>query len=146
MDPEHPDSTHPRHDHERTDIRVRIVLIFCGAMVIVGLFIELIVSWGFTYLENHKIPGPPISVLAPPREFPPPPVLQVTPRLDLEQLRALEHSRLTEYAWADRQNNVVRIPVDRAMDIIAQRGLPVTPPAPKSPAKPEGGQNASSPR
>jgi hypothetical protein len=114
-------------------------------MVIIALFIQLAVSWGFTYLEQHKPVGRPISPLAPPREYAPPPRLQVTPRADLQQLEAKEHVLLHEYGWVDRQNNVVRIPIDRAMDLIAQRGLPAQKAAPKAPAK-SGGPNAPAAR
>ena len=32
---------------------------------------------------------------------------------------------LGSYDWVDQKNGVVRIPIDRAMDLVAQRGLPV---------------------
>jgi hypothetical protein len=32
--------------------------------------------------------------------------------------------KLNSYGWIDRSNGIVRIPIDRAMDLILQRGLP----------------------
>ncbi len=42
----------------------------------------------------------------------------------LRDLRATEDAALTTYGWVDRQNGVVHIPIDRAMDLLLQRGLP----------------------
>ena len=36
-----------------------------------------------------------------------------------------ENEVLGSYDWVDQKNGVVRIPIDRAMDLLAQRGLPV---------------------
>jgi hypothetical protein len=38
-----------------------------------------------------------------------------------------ENDVLESYDWVDQNNGVVRIPIDRAMDLVAQRGLPVLP-------------------
>lgn len=46
---------------------------------------------------------------------------------ELKQLRATENAILTTYGWVDRPNGVVRIPIDRAMEILLQRGLPTRP-------------------
>lgn len=54
----------------------------------------------------------------------PPPHLQMNPRDDLLALRAHEAKQLSSYGWLDRTNGVVRIPVERAMELILQRGLP----------------------
>ena len=45
----------------------------------------------------------------------------------LRQLRAMEEANLTTYGWADRKNGIVHIPIDRAIDLILQRGLPTRP-------------------
>ncbi|MGB6691889.1 MAG: hypothetical protein WBE76_28945 [Terracidiphilus sp.] len=57
-----------------------------------------------------------------------------TPRLqtddgneDLAELHAREDLLLDNYSWIDRSKGTVRIPVERAMELIAQRGLPVMP-------------------
>ena len=57
-----------------------------------------------------------------------------TPRLqtdngdqDLADLHQREDLLLNYYSWADQSKGTVRIPVERAMELIAQRGLPVAP-------------------
>jgi hypothetical protein len=57
-----------------------------------------------------------------------------TPRLenddgnqDLADLHVRESLLLDHYSWIDRSQGKVRIPIERAMELIAQRGLPVAP-------------------
>ena len=43
-------------------------------------------------------------------------------------MRAREDAVLTTYGWVDRNTGVARIPIERAMDLLVERGLPVTKP------------------
>ena len=70
-----------------------------------------------------------LSPLAQMRRLPPEPRLQVSPSVDLLRMREKEGAVLNSYGWVDSQAGVVRIPIDRAMDLIAQRGLPAQAPA-----------------
>jgi hypothetical protein len=62
-------------------------------------------------------------------KFPPSPQLQMTPAADLKAIRAVEEQALTSYGWVDQQKGIVRLPISRAIDLLAQRGLPSRPPA-----------------
>ena len=42
-------------------------------------------------------------------------------------MRAAEEQVLTTYGWVDQQKGVVRVPIDRAIDLLAQKGLPSRP-------------------
>lgn len=46
---------------------------------------------------------------------------------DVADLRAREDILLDNYTWADQSKGTVRIPIERAMEIIAQKGLPQAP-------------------
>ncbi len=46
----------------------------------------------------------------------------------LVKLRSSEDQLLYKYAWVDQGKGVVTIPIDRAIDLLAQRGLPSLPP------------------
>ncbi len=66
-----------------------------------------------------------------------------TPRLqtddgetDVAQMHAREDILLNHYSWVDQQQQTLRIPITRAMQLLAQRGLPVEGEAP-------GGKNQS---
>ena len=51
----------------------------------------------------------------------PEPRLEVTPGKNLAELRAEEEAELSSYGWIDRTNQIVRIPIERAMELMAQR-------------------------
>jgi hypothetical protein len=54
----------------------------------------------------------------------PEPRLQRTPGPDLKAFRAQEDKVLDSYGWIDQSKGVVRIPIDRAIAVLAARGLP----------------------
>lgn len=60
----------------------------------------------------------------------PSPRLQTDDVYDMSVMHGRENLYLNNYTWVDRTNGVVRIPVDRAIDIIAERGLPNVPYSP----------------
>lgn len=62
---------------------------------------------------------------------PPEPRLQTSPIEDLKMLRARDDAALHHYAWVDREAGVVRIPIERAIELLAQRGLPTRGAAPE---------------
>ena len=53
---------------------------------------------------------------------PPQPRLQIRPKVDLERLRAFEQDRLETFGWADRGRRIVHIPIERAMQLLTERG------------------------
>ena len=55
----------------------------------------------------------------------PAPRLQPQPFKDVYVLRGEEAARLSSYGWVDKQGGVTRIPIDRAMELMLQRGFPV---------------------
>jgi hypothetical protein len=61
------------------------------------------------------------------RKLPPEPRLQSAPVLDLREMRAAEDEILNGYGWVDEQKGTVRIPIGRAIDLLAARGLPARP-------------------
>jgi hypothetical protein len=61
--------------------------------------------------------------------FPTPRVQNDDGNQDVADLHAREDLLLSNYTWVDESKGTVRIPIDRAMELIAQRGLPVAQPA-----------------
>jgi hypothetical protein len=64
----------------------------------------------------------------------PQPRLEKDERLEINKFRVAEEQTLNSYGWADEKAGVARIPIERAMQLIAQRGLPTTPKAGTAPA------------
>jgi hypothetical protein len=119
--------------YEKKDINVRRVFVF-GLLLValigtVGIGITLLIFKGTADRGSNAS----VSPLYQQQELPPAPRLQAEPVKDLNQLRATEDRILNSYGWVDRANGVVRIPIDRAIDLIVTNGLP---PKPEAGAKP----------
>lgn len=113
------------HAHEKTDVQIRPLVIF-GIGLAALTVIALLAMWlTFDRLQARgaakAIPAPPLAAERPPT---PGPRLQVSPEADLEQWLAAEHEKLNSYGWVNREAGIVRIPIDRAIELIAERGLP----------------------
>ena len=59
-----------------------------------------------------------------PQKQPPEPRLQAAPVKDLATFRAEEDAVLNSYGVIDQANGIVRIPVERALELVAKEGLP----------------------
>jgi len=100
------------------------VAVLAGAFV--GLLVfGLIVGYGtfrfmFTPETTTVVPSP----LQPGRVVPAGPLLQVNAQEDLRAYQEQQQRALASYGWVDQGAGVVRIPIDRAMDLVLQRGLP----------------------
>jgi hypothetical protein len=119
--------THAEVQHEATDVNVRAILGFCLGLFIAAVFIHFGVYLLFQYFAGREaIRNPPVYPLAAAEStrLPPEPRLQANPRADLQELRAQEDEILRTYGWVDRNAGVVRIPLDRAMKLALERGLP----------------------
>ena len=57
----------------------------------------------------------------------PSPRLEVDERSQLNSIRLAEENTLHSYGWVDEKAGTVRIPIERAMDLLVRRGLPVRP-------------------
>jgi hypothetical protein len=58
---------------------------------------------------------------------PPAPQLQNDPEADLNYMREQENETLTRYGWVDQGRGVVRLPIDRAIQLAAQRAQQLFP-------------------
>lgn len=59
------------------------------------------------------------------QKFPTPRLETDDGNVDVAQMHAREDILLNHYSWVDEQKQTVRIPITRAMQLLAQRGLPV---------------------
>ena len=117
----------PAVHHETTDVNIRGILAFGVGLIVVAAVIHLFVWVVFGYFEAREARQPQAAYpLARQQEqrLPPEPRLQTNPREDLRELRAAENEALTTYGWIDRSAGVVRIPIDEAMRLTVERGLP----------------------
>ena len=126
----HPaDGVYQEIRHELRDVIVRPIVGFC-----IGLLLLVVLTfWATRALFDYfaareaRSMAPAASMNTERPQLPPEPRLQVKPVQDLKQVRDAEESILHSYGWANQQSGTVRIPIERAMQLIAERGLPPVP-------------------
>ena len=119
------DAGPPAHDDREIDART-IVRLAVGLSIVVVLALGgawLVTGWSSSN-ERASYPKPPPIAAAGPTA-PPEPRLEPSPPINLAALRAEEDEILGRYAWVDRPSGVVAIPIDRAIELTLERGLPV---------------------
>jgi hypothetical protein len=147
LDPKtHYDEASVREGYELSDANTGGIAVF-----LVSLFISVGVFFVFCFgMGLDKADGPPNKWNAP-NQIAPRKAIQSNPALEQEQLAKLTqqfptprlelddgnqdltdlHGRedllLDNYSWVDKPGGAVRIPIERAMELIAERGLPVAP-------------------
>lgn len=122
-------ASEPRNEDvhfENSDIHIRGTFI-TGVLVLVGMWIIVaLLYFFFTYLVHREaeLSPPPLPVAEHGNPLPPEPRLQPSPHQDLKAMRAREDWELNHYFWVDKSKGIVAIPIERAMQIVAQRGIP----------------------
>ncbi|PYU36445.1 MAG: hypothetical protein DMG31_00985 [Acidobacteria bacterium] len=112
--------------YERSDASPRGLLYFALIMAAILAATSLSLIWLFKYFQKAENPGSFVAApFAAERPLPPPPRVQPNPREDLQNYYQSQQNLLNSYGWIDRQNGIVRLPIDRAMELLLQRGLPI---------------------
>jgi hypothetical protein len=135
----HPANPAPNGGYERSDIGTRGILYFLAGLAVAGVLAYFVVDGLYHFLdkrsEAEQAPVNPLVTNAPadtrhiandyPKEAFPNPRLETDERGQLNGIRLKEEQTLSTYDYIDKTAGTVRIPITRAMDLIAQRGLPV---------------------
>ena len=133
-DVDRPDVDRPEVMHETSDVNAWSIGKFAIALALLCVASMAVLFGLFHYFITQEGPMPPkaYSALSEAKvKQPPAPDLEVTEYLDLASQRAAEDAVLNSYGWVDKQKGVVRIPIAKAIDLLAQKGLPTraAPPA-----------------
>jgi len=139
--------THPAHQsgnggYERRDIGISAVLYFLAGLALFGLITYFLVTGLYQYLEKQteaqQTPVNPLVTNAPqdtrhlPPEYKgdydkylqknfPSPQLEIDERNQLDKIRLNEAQVLSTYGYIDEKAGTVRIPIERAMDLIVSQ-------------------------
>lgn len=112
--------------HEVRDVSVRPIVYFG-----IGLFFLVFVSFvlmramfGILDHQAEALDVKPAGIKTERPQEPPQPRLQTTPVPARKQVQANENSLLNSYGWVNEKTGTVRIPIQRAMEILAERHLP----------------------
>lgn len=149
--PTHRVNSNGHGDYERRDVGPALIWYFLIGLAVALVVSYFVVSGVFHFLDKHyQAEQTPISPLVkneptdtrhlPPQyktdaestdyekylhnRFPEP-QLETNERTELNKVRLGEEDTLATYDYVDKNAGIVRIPIDRAMDLIVQRGLPL---------------------
>lgn len=111
--------------HEIRDTEPKYVRRFGYALAAGIAFVLLLMGWLFSVLAPRASRTTSFAP-SPQTALPPQPRLQVNAPMDLKRMREREDALLNSYGWADRSNGMARIPIERAMEIMAQRSSSTT--------------------
>jgi hypothetical protein len=146
----HPVNTNGHGDYERRDIGIGGVLYFMAGLAVAAIIVHFVIAGLYRYLENRSeaqqkaisplVTNPVRDTRTLPPQFKtdaegtdyqkyleksfPTPQLEIDERTQLNKVRLYEENTLSTYDYVDKDAGTVRIPIDRAMDLLAQRGLP----------------------
>jgi hypothetical protein len=126
--------SNPTVAREGTDANTRAITRFGIGLAFVIIVSQLLLWWLFDALAGKEAklsPPVPAIIKAQAPAQPPEPRLQANPRLDLREMLRDEDAVLDHYGWVDPDRGIVRLPVQRALEIVAEKGLPQF----KAPAK-----------
>jgi len=120
-------ATPPGSTHEHTDANVWVIAKFGLWLVITALIVH--VGIGLMYkmlIERARVTAEQPYPLASTADSPLPaePRLQQDPAAEIATFRAKEERKLHNYGWVDKEKGTVHIPIDEAMKLAIERGLP----------------------
>ena len=125
--------------HEGTDIKPRMLFISAGVLAATVVVCQVVLGlWmrKFEQKEDRVKARFPARKVIEVDQFPQP-RLQESPTADMVDMIREERARTTSYGWVDKKAGVAHIPVDRALEILAAKGLPkVAAPPPTAGAPP----------
>jgi hypothetical protein len=134
-------SGHPKNEragYEKVDVSAgstfRAGLYILGSMFLTAVL--LVPLYRLLTREEKASQAPAATALKvdPRRMEPQGPRLLVAEDKALAALRAQEDALLGSYGWVEKDRGIVRIPIDEAMRIVAESGLPAFPAPGASPA------------
>ena len=109
---------------ETTDFNLKYIAYFAVSLL-VGLAVVLAVStWVFkTFVKRDEREQVVRSEVQPVQVGPREPQLQISSEQENQAYLAEQREELSKYGWVDQARGIAHIPIDRAMDIVAQEGL-----------------------
>src|SRR5437763_3617987 len=152
MDTKHPhgqaaNPMNPEVTHEKSDVSVRGIFGFLIGLALCVVLVCFVLAGVFSALRRgFTVTQPNVNAMVGTREpltasqaaaekIFPEPRLQIDYYADLSKIRQQWNEQANGYGWVDKNAGVVRIPIERAMRLALQRGLPAQVPGEAIPTK-----------
>ena len=113
--------------HEESDVNVRAILGWGLGLAALALVVHVFLWWliGLYERQAERADTRAYPLAAGQQDvLPPEPRLQTTPQEDMRRLHDTQRARLQGHEWINRDAGIARIPIDDAMRITVERGLP----------------------
>jgi hypothetical protein len=111
--------------HETHDASVRGIVWTLAALAAGAALAFALVYGIFWYLADHPLNTAPANPMAEgASQIPPTPRVDDHPAMELKDLHSYEDTILNTYGWTDKQQGIVRIPIDQAMELQLKKGFP----------------------
>ncbi|GIV19821.1 MAG: hypothetical protein KatS3mg023_1572 [Armatimonadota bacterium] len=108
--------------YEKQDVGFRFAMVFVSALIAAVIVVLIFLVWFYRVMVP---PAPSAQTpVAQQRPQPPAPVLQANPAADMQKFREREEQKASTYGWVDEKGGIAHVPVERAMEMVAERGLP----------------------
>ncbi len=123
--------------HEHSDINLQVIAWFMVMLVVIVVLTD-IAMWGLlrVFQRIERANDPYVTPLAAaPGQLPAEPRLQTAPWHDLQQFRDDELKRLNAYGWVDQGKGVGHLPIERAKELLLERGLKARTDVPPDPTE-----------
>jgi hypothetical protein len=108
--------------HEQSEVSVRLIVVSLAFLAVATAIVFVLVIGIFRYFYSSYSTAEAIKQSQP--VIPPEPRIEVAPYEQLQQIRVKEDHILSSYAYVDKESGVVRVPIDKAIDMLAAKGLP----------------------
>jgi hypothetical protein len=117
--------------YETRDASIPALLKFAFWMALTLIVTLVGMKLTFNHFKKIEPMGPTASPMVSDtyRMLPPSPRLQAHPRQELKDYCAAQEQEVDTYGWVDQPSGVTRIPIDRAIALTLERGLPARPAA-----------------
>jgi hypothetical protein len=124
-DPGAPSAASLRDGHELSDARpVLVAVVAAGLFIMIGVTMAAL-GWMKGRLDAHHSAAMPVPASM--ESFENGPSTHTSIEDDWKSIDAETRQHLEDYGWADAAHSAIRIPIQRAMSLIATEGLPARP-------------------
>lgn len=121
-------SDNPEIVHEASDVNVGAIFRYGIGLAVVAVVVHVFLWWllGVYERQQNRRQTQAFPIVAGQQNRrPPAPRLQENPQQELRDLQLKQRGALEGYGWVDKDAGIARIPIEEAMKMIIERGLPV---------------------
>lgn len=117
-----------RSGYEQRDANAKWIFAIVAVLFVIGMLMHLVLAGVQKRLAKKPSSRDQLTGLTsqqpPTTELQSYPRLQIAPQQEMQAFRAREEQELNTYGWINRTAGVVRIPIERAMQLMVERSIP----------------------